>query len=60
MVLAVRHAHRDERRRRPTDPADDPAARAGITVLHRPTEDPAHPQMILTVRGMGYKWSVTP
>ncbi len=23
-------------------------------------EDPAHPQMILTVRGMGYKWSVTP
>ena len=23
-------------------------------------EDPAHPQKILTVRGMGYKWSVTP
>ena len=23
-------------------------------------EDPAHPQNILTVRGMGYKWSVTP
>lgn len=23
-------------------------------------EDPAHPQKVLTVRGMGYKWSVTP
>ena len=23
-------------------------------------ENPAHPQKILTVRGMGYKWSVTP
>lgn len=23
-------------------------------------EEPAHPQKILTVRGMGYKWSVTP
>lgn len=23
-------------------------------------EDPAHPQKILTMRGMGYKWSVTP
>ena len=44
-VVDLRNA--DERRRRPTDPADDPAARAGITVLHRPTEDPAHPQFPL-------------
>ncbi|MFE7630477.1 tyrosine-protein phosphatase [Kocuria sp. NPDC057446] len=44
-VVDLRNA--DERRRRPTDPVDDPAARAGITVLHRPTEDPAHPQFPL-------------
>ncbi|PLC11848.1 hypothetical protein AUQ48_05880 [Kocuria flava] len=37
----------DERRRRPEDPVDEPAARAGITVLHRPTEDPAHPEFAL-------------
>lgn len=44
-VVDLRNA--DERRRRPTDPVDEPAARAGITVLHRPTEDPAHPQFPL-------------
>lgn len=41
-VVDLRNA--DERRRRPTDPVDEPAARAGITVLHRPTEDPGHPE----------------
>ncbi|MEX5269801.1 tyrosine-protein phosphatase [Kocuria sabuli] len=40
-VVDLRNA--GERRRRDTDPVDEPAARAGITVLHRPTEDPAHP-----------------
>jgi protein-tyrosine phosphatase len=40
-VVDLRNA--GERTRRPTDPVDEPAARAGITVLHRPTEDPAHP-----------------
>lgn len=44
-VVDLRNA--GERRRRPTDPVDEPAARAGITVLHRPTEDPAHPEFPL-------------
>ncbi|HST70923.1 MAG TPA: tyrosine-protein phosphatase [Kocuria rosea] len=44
-VVDLRNA--GERHRRPTDPVDEPAARAGITVLHRPTEDPAHPQFAL-------------
>ena len=44
-IVDLRNA--DERRRRPTDPVDEPAARAGITVLHRPTEDPAHPEFPL-------------
>lgn len=41
-VVDLRNA--GERSRRRTDPVDEPAARAGITVLHRPTEDPAHPE----------------
>ncbi|MGX5358385.1 tyrosine-protein phosphatase [Kocuria sp. KH4] len=44
-VVDLRNA--DERRRRPSDPVDEPAARTGITVLHRPTEDPAHPEFPL-------------
>ncbi|MFI7482660.1 tyrosine-protein phosphatase [Kocuria sp. M1R5S2] len=44
-VVDLRNA--GERRRRRTDPVDEPAARAGITVLHRPTEDPAHPEFPL-------------
>lgn len=44
-VVDLRNA--GERHRRPTDPVDEPAARAGITVLHRPTEDPAHPEFPL-------------
>ncbi|GGG48729.1 protein-tyrosine-phosphatase [Kocuria dechangensis] len=44
-VVDLRNA--DERRRRPTDPVDEPSARTGITVLHRPTEDPSHPEFPL-------------
>ncbi|MDN5878490.1 MAG: tyrosine-protein phosphatase [Arthrobacter sp.] len=43
-VIDLRNA--DERRRRPTDPAVDPGALAGITVLHCPTEDQAHEEFM--------------
>lgn len=33
-----------ERTRRPTDPAIDEAARAGITIISSPTEEPGHPE----------------
>ncbi len=33
-----------ERNRRPTDPAIDEAARAGIAIINAPTEEPGHPE----------------
>ncbi|MFB0834864.1 tyrosine-protein phosphatase [Arthrobacter halodurans] len=43
-VIDLRNA--DERSRRPTDPAVPDAALAGITVVHRPTEDQNHAEFM--------------